>query len=698
MQPEPFDDNLRAEEWRLASSSSNFVADDESGLPPLDELTAMPHVEQGPPQRAISIMTLAGLVASVVFHVWLLATLATMNFDLQPPSMYPPLDTKFTQVDPEEEHAVEKEVEYELAPPDDRETEVRQVVNARSTGLSVNENPVMQTAPTPPPTNLDPALPGMSAFAHYDLPEGRELDDLITIQGTTGEGLVQIESALDRVTWEVANNLREHKVLVVWLIDASASLAQQRVAVGKRLHRIYGELGALEKTGQLARVDQGLLSGVVTFGEKTTFVTPEPTAEFQPVFDGVTEMKADPSGRENVFSAVDQIVHRWSKYRTANGRTIMIITLTDETGDDYDYLETALRSCQRHGVKCYVVGPAATFGRREALVPYVAPENGKTYQLPVDMGPDTFALEAVSLPFWFEGPQYEYLSAGIGPYALTRLVKETGGAYFMTNMTTMAGLAPLGTYTSDQMKNFEPDYRFGTPDAYMADLAKHPLRRAIVASAQLSLQHHPKGTPPLEFRVTPQNYLQTLSDAQKSTAETTYMLDLIMQPFQTKFEREYGKESSPRWRVAYDLALGRMLALKVRAYEYNSACAQLKVTLGSGDVASKSNHWLFRPDTQFSGGATSKKIATEAEKLLKRVLAEAPGTPWAVLAARELSHPFGFRVIQRYDPPPPPPSRAAPQIAANKTKQIRLANDAPKKKAAPAPPPRPQPPPVLPKL
>ena len=54
--------------------------------------------------------------------------------------------------------------------------------------------------------------------------------------------------------------------------------------------------------------------------------------------------------------------------------------------------------------------------------------------------------ENVSLPFWFDGPQYEYLSSGFAPYALARLVSETGGIYFLTNMTTMANLTPIGKF------------------------------------------------------------------------------------------------------------------------------------------------------------------------------------------------------------------------------------------------------------
>ena len=60
---------------------------------------------------------------------------------------------------------------------------------------------------------------------------------------------MQLESALDLVTWEIANNLKERKVMVVWMLDASGSLKSARRQTGsrKRLKRIYGELDALER-------------------------------------------------------------------------------------------------------------------------------------------------------------------------------------------------------------------------------------------------------------------------------------------------------------------------------------------------------------------------------------------------------------------------------------------------------------------
>jgi hypothetical protein len=298
------------------------------------------------------------------------------------------------------------------------------------------------------------------------------------------------------------------------------------------------------------------------------------------------------------------------------------------------------------------------------------------------------------MPFWFNGPQYDNLSAGIGPYALSRLVKETGGVYFLSNMTTTTALSPLGVFPMEAMRPFEPDYRFGKFEDYRRDINKHPLRRAVVQAAEISLLRKAQGTPNLDLRVTPTNYLPQLNDSQKSAAETTLMVDMILQPFAMgpKLEDEYQKETSLRWKAAYNLTYGRLLAMKVRAFEYNYACAQLKL-LGTGDVATKSNHWIFQSDPQLGSGASMKKLASESDRLLKRCVNEAPGTPWALLASRELMYPLGMKVQQKFIQPPTPREMAAAAAAKTARFAPEMQKKTPPKK--PEPPPKP---PALPKL
>jgi len=637
--------------------------------------------------------SVAGLALSLLFHFWLGATVSGWKYET--PLTYNPdaMEADFdTQVPPEEE--VVRVIPTDLARPDDQDHDQRAGVDAMSLGVVIGPSRQSSNVDLIPLSEVDPTRtrgPGMT------LPEGLKVNERLVVPGTTGEGLIQINAALDRVTWEIAGHLQERKVLVVWLLDASQSLTDQRLAVQKRLKRIYSELDALESADKFANKDRPLLSGVVAFGQGTQFLTNEPTEKFVEIDDAFAALQNDPTGVENIFGAISQVMDRWSKYRVDQGRRILLVTVTDEAGDDHGRpLDLAIAKCRRYGALAYVIGPASPFGKRKGFVPYIAPEDSKTYQLPVDLGPESVVVENVVLPFWYNGPQHDDLSSGFGPYALSRLVRETGGVYFRTNMTTMAGLATIGDYDPHVMKAFEPDYGYGSPQEFLTDISRHPIRAAVFAAAQYSQTTNLKasGTPPLSFVLNPNNFRTVFADAQKSAAISQLAVDSILSKMSANVDKAYDSEPSPRWRLAFDLNYGRLLAQKVRAMEYNSALAQLKGSYTDDDVAKRVNRVSLRPDRNVNYAGGLQKLARKSEEHLNRVIAEAPGTPWAVLANRELRDGCGIRVTEQYVAPPPPPkpnNTPPPQPKA----RPKFAPE------PPGPPPKPQapkPPPQLPKL
>lgn len=646
-----------------------------------------------PPSNSTWMGGIAGATLSILFHMWLIFTLSGIAFDDGEPIELEPIQTVFTN-DPPPEPKLEQQ-EFELARPDDRETEIRKAINAKSVGLELTNTPKQESAPVLTNVTMD-VNPDMKSLPRYDIPQGLELSKTVVVPGTTGEALVQLDTALDRVTWEIAQNLKERKVLVAWMVDASGSVVPQRQALIKRLKRIYGELDALDKHGLVPRMEQPLLSGVVLFGAQTTFITKEPTDKIEDVINAIQSAPTDPSGLENVFTCVNKVMDDWHKYRVENGRQIMLVILTDEAGDDHGQpLEVAINKCQRYGAKAYVIGPAAPLGRRKGYIPYVAKENGRTYQLPVDLGPESVVVENVDLPYWYEGPQLTYLSSGFGPYALNRLVKETGGVYYMTNMTTNSELSTIGQFDPVIMKAFEPDYRYSSPTQFMKDIMEHPLRASVVGMAEYSQTTNlrAQGTPQLEFRVAANNFRQQFADAQKSAAISSLAIDNILAKMPPNTEKLYANEQSLRWRLAFSLDYGRLLAQKVRAFEYNSALAQLKGTYSESDINNRVNHIIFRPDKDLNYAPSLRKQAKIAEEHLQRVIKEAPGTPWEMLAKRELKDGFGIRLIERFVPPPPPAPKADPGKAKPGPKIL-----AEQQKAQPKAPVVKPPEPVLPKL
>jgi len=102
------------------------------------------------------------------------------------------------------------------------------------------------------------------------------------------------------------------------------------------------------------------------------------------------------------------------------------------------------------------------------------------------------------------------------------------------------------------------------------------------------------------------------------------------------------KVKEKRWQAGYDLALGRVLALKVRTDAYNIMLAQAKAGMKFKDP--KSDTWRLEVDNDISAvGSQTEKLALQARMLLNRVVDEHPETPWAHYAAAELRQPLGYR-------------------------------------------------------
>ncbi len=163
----------------------------------------------------------------------------------------------------------------------------------------------------------------------------------------------------------------------------------------------------------------------------------------------------------------------------------MVIVVTDEVGDDEGQLEDAIAMAQRAKVPVYVLGSQAVFGRKENYVTYTDPKTKHVfYGVPVRQGPESVMLEQIRLPFWYEGPQYEVLESGFGPFALSRLATATGGIYFITRFDThRMGFDPA------KMREYQPDLE--SAQKYEQQVSRSPLRQAVINAAMITQQNLP---------------------------------------------------------------------------------------------------------------------------------------------------------------------------------------------------------------
>jgi len=501
-----------------------------------------------------------------------------------------------------------------------------------------------------------PSLDNALAIA----PADSELATRIDVTGTT-EHPGGVEGAIDRLTFEIAASLKESNTLVIWLFDASLSLKKRRSAIANRFENVYRQLGVLNVGSGGA-----LKTAVASYGKNTRILTPQPVDDVDKIKDAVRNIEPDESGVENVFAAVSEVTRKWLSYRTnrADRRNVMIIIVTDERGDDYAVLEEAIHTLRRYGIRVYCVGNAAIFGREKGYVRWEYPDGFAEF-LPVDQGPETVAPERLQLAYWGRpANNLENLSACFGPYALTRLCSETGGMFLVSEEI------PGPRFDPEVMRKYQPDYR--PIREYEQELSKNHAKGALVRAA-LAAKADEIPQPQFVFRADTDTALrQAMTEAQKPLAVLDYKLN-EMQMLLEAGEKDRLRLTTPRWRASYDLAIGRVLAMRARVYGYNVVLADMKANPKTFQNK-QNNTWLLVPAPEGEAGPRIDKLIRKAREYLNRVVEEHPDTPWALLAKEELSQPMGWAWAERfinYAPPPQPSNNNNPQLTEEQRRKMQ---------------------------
>ena len=539
-------------------------------------------------------------------------------------------------------------------------------------------NPVVLAAAATPSASAGTTPAAISAKIDVrrptDLPlpaMASTLGEMVMLKGNGSEQVGDVEGAVDRIAVELVRRMERGRTLVVWAFDSSGSLQVERERLGKHIDGVYAHIKELDRDKLTA--DGGLLTMVVAFGQGRKAMLHEPTADPAAVTSAIREVPMDTTGIESTFQTVGEIVTKWGKYKDDKGNTYqtIVIVVTDEMGDDEPLLEEAIARANKSKVPVYVLGSAAMFGRADGRMNYTDPKTKHTfYNVRVDQGCESAEPEQIRLPFWYDGPQYDYLDAGFGPFALSRMAGATGGIYFVTRL----GASNI-SFDANAMREYRPDWT--SRQRYEADLGKHPLHQAVLAAASITQANKLPGQPALVFPpIDGPEFKETMKNNQALAARTEYTVDEALVPI-TAVMKSRDREVSRRWQAHYDLIRGRLLAVKIRCKEYNWACAKM-VKDAPKFTKPSSNAWRLVPDEEIHYSDKAKVAGDEAQKLLKRVVDEHPGTPWALLAKRELKDPLGFKWIETTLPPRPKPR----DMPANKKAMPK--ND--------------MPPPVVPKL
>lgn len=530
----------------------------------------------------------------------------------------------------------------------------------------------MVMTPTPQPAASAPdrlVQPEVARAADIVLPMATRLDQSVSIRGSGSEHVGAVEGAVDRIAIEILRQMEHGRTLVVWAFDASGSLVAERERLSKHIEQVYADI--LQLDGKELSRDGGLLTAVVAFGQNRKVLTAEPTSDLSDITSAIAEVPLDTSGVETTFQTVAEIAHRFGRFKKGGELYhTVIIVVTDEVGDDEEHLEEAIGLVVAAKIPVYVLGSPAVFGRKEGFMDYTDPKTKRTYRnLPVRQGPESVTVEQIRLPFWYDGPQYEVLDAGFGPYALSRLAGATGGIYFVTRMgSNRITFDPAG------MREYKPDWV--SHQQYEAAVARHPVRQAVIQAALITQQSLPH-QPGLMFPAADDPaFKEAMARNQEVVARIAYTVDQALEPI-SMVTKQRDRETSRRWQAQYDLIRGRLLAMKIRCYEYNWACAKMKKDAPKF-TKENSNAWRLVPDEEIHYSDKAAAAGKEATALLKRVVTNHPGTPWALLAQRELKDPLGFKWQETNVPPRPKPNESAKTKPRPKNQQMPKPEEVPK--------------------
>jgi hypothetical protein len=467
-------------------------------------------------------------------------------------------------------------------------------------------------------------------------PSEGEIMENIDLTGTT-EHAGGTDGAVDRITLEIAASLRQRKTMPVWLLDESISLESRRERIIERFENVYRQLGLMDDID----TKDALKTGVIGYGKDVHVLVEEPSSDIAELSKAIKSIKSDMSGVENVFSALNQALKVYGPHRRKMKANMIIIIVTDERGDDfgdnYTVLEDVVKRLSRDGVRVFCIGNTSPFGRQKGFVHVKwKGADGEDYEEDIgdaDQGPETPLPEGLQLPFWTANSQgLERMSSGYGPYTLSRLCAETGGIFFIADDTSVKQWDP------QIMRQYSPDYRPGTE--YRRQLQGNPAKQALIAAAQLAVTE-PVPIPQRSFQANNDNVLrEQITEAQKPLAVLDYFLERVQTALEAG-EKYRDKLDSDRWRANYDLAMGRVLAMRVRAFGYNAVLAEMKSNPKRFEK-SGSNQWKLEPSETINAGANVRRMHDKAIMYLHRVINEHPGTPWEFLASMELNEPLGW--------------------------------------------------------
>ncbi|WP_422928102.1 vWA domain-containing protein [Singulisphaera sp. PoT] len=450
-----------------------------------------------------------------------------------------------------------------------------------------------------------------------------------------------VGESLDQIAREILRHLAQHKLTVVWLFDESESMKDDQKAIKSKFDRVASELKVnIDNNKKQAAV---LNHAIVGFGRDLHYELEKPTIDIDLIGKAIDRLKVDDSGTENTMEALQTVINHYSGL-IKKDRRLLIVLVTDESGDDGSKVEETHQIATNLKVPIYVIGRQSLFGYDQAHLQYIDPVTKDVYWPAIRRGPETADVELVQWDGlhdrWDEQP------SGFAPYELARIAKDTGGIYFLLpSEENMRVRQREKLYSIQTLKEYVPEY--DNRLAYMERRNKSEFRRTlrtIIEETRSKSGEDPGFIFRRHFPVMPEELVPACEEAYQNAEQKLNALLAIQKQLESlKKLRE--REPLKRWQAHYDLMLAQIVTYQIKAYEY-MACLKEMHDSPPRPKAMPSSELVVEWVIDHSGDRKAAKEKTEkkyveAQALLKKVIELHPRTPWADLAQDELNRGLG---------------------------------------------------------
>jgi hypothetical protein len=514
-------------------------------------------------------------------------------------------------------------------------------------------------------------------------------EDAVT--GEVGAIVAGYGAALDRLSAELLRMMRTQKLTVIWLFDESESMKDDQQELRDRIYRVYEELRLVETnpaaagSGRRKKKLQDILeTSITSFGAGWKVHTPKPVSDPRALMSAIDKIPIDRSGLENMCGAILQTV---KKYRgvTRSKRKLVIIVVSDESGDDGGRVEEVISQCKMAKAPVYILGRESVFGSLYAFKRWRHPDTGRTHYLKIHRGPETPFAEQLQYDGY--GKRKDSHMSGFGPYEQVRIARDTGGIFFQLPHEE-ADLHDLDNRKNDMLNLREYLPNLDSRRAYAESRNRSKFRQAIWDVIVQLNPYEPDREAVLQvpggwFDNRPAVYRKPAIDRGKKVLSIFRILVKAQQRLdQVRGLRD--TEASLRWRANYDLIYAQLLAYQVRLLQYAIGIDQYAKAIADGTRKfknPKSNRWsvahgranLVMPTekqaaeiSKFLGAEFTIDSLKEAHRKCLQRLAMVeemhPGSPWSRRAEWERKRRFGVGFAEHHyvAPKPRPPGTPAP--------------------------------------